>query len=288
MTEKLFTLPVLKQITPAISQRQIDELPVLVITHPKLRAAITLQGAHLVAWQPEGEEPIIWLSKETAFKPGVAIRGGVPICWPWFGPAGKPSHGFARNLAWELTSHSENEQGVKLALTLKDSAETRELWPHAFTLTAKFTLGETCHIELESTGDFDTTSALHAYFNIGDIDKVKVTGLGQPFIDKVNGGKASELQGDLTFNGQVDRIFTQPQPTSLIVDSALNRTLVVEHHHNSDVIAWNPGVELSTSMKDMADDSYKTMVCVETGCVTQAQTSTASKPAKLAVTISKK
>lgn len=76
MTEKLFTLPVLKQITPAISQRQIDELPVLVITHPKLRAAITFQGAHLVAWQPEGEEPIIWLSKETAFKPGVAIRGG--------------------------------------------------------------------------------------------------------------------------------------------------------------------------------------------------------------------
>lgn len=288
MTAKLFTLPVLKQITPVISQRQIDELPVLVITHPKLRAAIALQGAHLLAWQPQGEEPVIWLSSATAFKPGVAIRGGVPICWPWFGPAGKPSHGFARNLPWELTSHSENEQGVELLLTLKDSVETRELWPHEFTLTARFTLGEKCHIELESTGNFETSSALHAYFNIGDIDKVKVTGLGNHFIDKVNGGQQSEQQGDLTFSGQTDRIYTQPQASSLIVDSALNRTLVIEHQHNSDVIAWNPGAELSLSMKDMADDSYKTMVCVETGCVSNVQKSTSSAPAKLAVTISKK
>lgn len=285
MTAKLFTLPVLEQITPVISQRQIDELPVLVITHPKFRAAITLQGAHLLAWQPEGEEPVLWLSSESAFKPGVAIRGGVPICWPWFGPAGKPSHGFARNLPWELTSHHENDNGVELLLTLKDTAETQALWPHDFTLTARFKLGKECHIELESTGDFETTSALHAYFNVGDIDKVKVSGLGTHFIDKVDGGKPAEQQGDLTFKGQTDRIYTQAEPSSLIIDAAFNRTLVVEHHHNCDVVAWNPGAELSVSMKDMADDSYKTMVCVETAAVTTPQKSTASAPAKLAVTI---
>jgi len=288
MTAKLFTLPVLEQITPVISQRKIDELPIIVVTHPKCRAAVALQGAHLLAWQPEGKEPVLWLSSESAYKTGVAIRGGVPICWPWFGPAGKPAHGFARNLPWELTSHSEDANGVELLLTLKDSAETREVWPHAFTLTARFTLGETCHIELESTGDFETTSALHAYFNIGDIDKVAVSGLGNHFIDKVNAGKPSEQQGDLTFRGQTDRIFTQPEATSLIVDAALNRTLVIEHHHNCDVVAWNPGAELSVSMKDMADDSYKTMVCVETGAVTTPQKSTVSAPAKLAVTISQR
>lgn len=288
MTTTLYTLPVLEQITSAISQRQIDELPVLVITHPKVRAAITLQGAHLLAYQPTGEEPILWLSSESAFKSGVAIRGGVPICWPWFGPAGKPSHGFARNLPWELTSHQEDENGVELLLTLKANAETRAMWPHDFTLTARFRLGKECHIELEAAGDFEATTALHTYFNIGDINKVKVSGLGTRFIDKVDGGKTAQQQGDLTFSGQTDRIYTQAEATSLIVDSALNRTLVIKHQHNSDVVAWNPGAELSVSMKDMADDSYKTMVCVETAAVSAPQKSTPSAPAKLAVTISQR
>ncbi|MGC6386978.1 D-hexose-6-phosphate mutarotase [Ewingella sp. S1.OA.A_B6] len=288
MTAQLFTLPVLKTITPVISQRQIDELPVLVIDHPKVRAAITLQGAHLLAYQPQGEQPVLWMSSESAFKNGVAIRGGVPICWPWFGPAGQPSHGFARILAWELTSHQENEQGVELILTLKQSAETLKLWPHDFTLTARFELGAECHIELESDGDFETTSALHAYFNIGDIDKVKVSGLGRNYIDKVDGGKTAQQQGALTFNGQTDRIFTTPEATSLIIDSSLERTLVIEHHFNSDVVAWNPGAELSASMKDMADNSYKTMVCVETASVSAPQKSTSATPAKLAMTISQR
>ncbi|GAB2954110.1 D-hexose-6-phosphate mutarotase [Hafnia psychrotolerans] len=288
MTSKLFTLPVLKTITSVISQRQIDELPVLVIDHPKVRAAITLQGAHLLAYQPQNEQPILWMSSESAFKTGVAIRGGVPICWPWFGPAGQPSHGFARILPWELTSHQENEQGVELILTLKQNAETLELWPHDFTLTARFELGAECHIELESNGDFETTSALHAYFNIGDINNVKVSGLGKNYIDKVDGGKTAQQQGPLAFKGQTDRIYTAPEATSLIIDSALDRTLVIEHHFNSDVVAWNPGAELSASMKDMADDSYKTMVCVETASVSAPQKSNVSSPAKLAMTISQR
>jgi glucose-6-phosphate 1-epimerase len=288
MTSKLFTLPVLKTITSVISQRQIDELPVLVIDHPKVRAAITLQGAHLLAYQPQNEQPILWMSSESAFKTGVAIRGGVPICWPWFGPAGQPSHGFARILPWELTSHQENEQGVELILTLKQNAETLELWPHDFTLTARFELGTECHIELESNGDFETTSALHAYFNIGDINNVKVSGLGKNYIDKVDGGKTAQQQGPLAFKGQTDRIYTAPEATSLIIDSALDRTLVIEHHFNSDVVAWNPGAELSASMKDMADDSYKTMVCVETANVSAPQKSNVSSPAKLAMTISQR
>jgi len=98
MIEQLLSLPVVNQISTTISQRQIDELPVIVVAHPKVHAAVALQGAHLLAWQPEGEEPVLWMSSASAFKEGVAIRGGIPVCWPWFGPAGKPSHGFARNM----------------------------------------------------------------------------------------------------------------------------------------------------------------------------------------------
>lgn len=286
MTEQLFSLPVVNQITTSVSQRLIDELPVLVVTHPKVRAAIALQGAHLLSWQPEGEEPVLWMSSASAFKEGVAIRGGIPICWPWFGPAGKPSHGFARNMAWELTDHQETDEGVVLTLTLKSSPETLALWPHEFTLTARFTLGATCHIELESTGDFDANSALHTYFNIGDIASVTVKGLGNSFIDKVDGAKAKQTEGDLTFTGQTDRIYTRPQANSEIVDPVLKRTLVIAHENNSDVVAWNPGSELSVSMADMPDDGYKTMVCVETAQVLDKHISTHAAPARLAVTFS--
>ncbi|MBU9810141.1 D-hexose-6-phosphate mutarotase [Rahnella sp. C60] len=286
MTEQLFSLPVVNQISTSVSQRLIDELPVLVVTHPKVRAAIALQGAHLLSWQPEGEAPVLWMSSASAFKEGVAIRGGIPICWPWFGPAGKPSHGFARNVAWELTDHQETAEGVVLTLTLKSSPETLELWPHEFTLTARFTLGSTCHIELESTGDFEANSALHTYFNIGDIAGVSIKGLGNSFIDKVDGAKAKQEEGDLTFTGQTDRIYTQPQATSEIVDPVLKRTLVVAHENNADVVAWNPGSALSVSMADMPDDGYKTMVCVETAQVSQTHKSTHAAPARLAVTFS--
>ncbi|MFD3246918.1 D-hexose-6-phosphate mutarotase [Rahnella aquatilis] len=286
MTEQLFSLPVVNQISASVSQRLIDELPVLVVTHPKVRAAVALQGAHLLSWQPEGEEPVLWMSSASAFKEGVAIRGGIPICWPWFGPAGKPSHGFARNVAWELTDHKETDDGVVLTLTLKNSPETLELWPHAFTLTARFTLGTTCHIELESTGDFEANSALHTYFNIGDIADVSIKGLGNSFIDKVDGAKAKQEEGDLTFTGQTDRIYTQPQAISEIVDPVLKRTLVVAHENNADVVAWNPGSALSVSMADMPDDGYKTMVCVETAQVSHTHKSTHAAPARLAVTFS--
>lgn len=286
MTEQLFALPVLKQLSPAISQCQIADLPVLVVTHPKGRAAITLQGAHLLSWQPAGQKPVIWLSSATAFQPGVAIRGGVPICWPWFGPAGKPSHGFARTMPWQLTAHSENDDEVKLTLTLKDCAETRTLWPHAFTLHAHFTLSDNCTIELEAEGEFETTSALHAYFEIGNIAEIKVSGLGESYIDKVAGGEPAVQEGELTFKGLVDRVFTRPEPESLIVDSALGRTISVKHQGNSDVVSWNPGAENSVSMKDMADDGYKTMVCVETASVSRSQISTKTTPSRLAIEFS--
>lgn len=285
MNEKVFTLPVTEQITPYISQRQLDELPVIVVSHPKVRAAVTLQGAHLLAWQPSGEQPVIWLSNNAPFRNGTAIRGGVPICWPWFGPAGEPMHGFARNQPWTLSAHNEDDSGVMLTFTLTDSEQTRRLWPHAFTLIARFKLGAECEMELESHGDYQAHAALHTYFQIGDIATVQIGGLGIPYIDKVLQGTTGEQQGDLTFPGRVDRIYTQPAAFSLIHDPALQRTIEVHHHYHSDVVSWNPGAELSCSMADMPNDGYKTMVCVETARVSQPLVAAPEAPARLAMTI---
>lgn len=286
MHEQLFALPVVNQITPYLSQRHIGELPVIVVSHPKVRAAVTLQGAQLIAWQPSGEKPVIWLSEYSPFTPGKAIRGGVPICWPWFGPAGEPAHGFARNLPWKLSAHDENEEGVMLTLVLESSEQSKKFWPHDFTLFARFRLGAHCEIELEAHGHYEATAALHSYFAVADISGVEVSGLGNSFIDKVNNGVQGEsADGRQRYPSRVDRIHTQPQDCSLIHDSAGERIIEVYHHHQSDVVTWNPGAELSSSMADMVNDGYKTFVCVETAHVSKTMKSADEKPARLGTTI---
>lgn len=133
MINKIFALPVNETISPVISRRQLDDLELIVIDHPQVKASVALQGAHLLSWKPAGEEEVLWLSNNTPFKQGVALRGGVPICWPWFGPSaqqGLPSHGFARNLPWTLEGHDEDDSGVMLTFALQHSAETMKLWPH--------------------------------------------------------------------------------------------------------------------------------------------------------------
>ena len=285
MNEHIFSLPVLSTLSPSLSQRQIGELPVLVIAHPKVRAAVTLQGAHLIDWQPVDEQPVIWVSEKTLWQSNKAIRGGIPVCWPWFGPAGEPAHGFARNLPWKLATHEENEQGVMLTLILESDEQTQKLWPHDFTLFVRFRLGETCEIELEAHGDFETTAALHSYFNVADNNAVTVSGLGSPYIDKVLDGACGQLaEGKQTYAQRVDRIHPQPEACSLLNDKAGHRIIEIHHHNNSDVVTWNPGAELSHSMADMTDDGYKTMVCVETAHVTQPMVSSPEQPARMAVT----
>jgi glucose-6-phosphate 1-epimerase len=284
MQDKLFSLPVVTQITPYLSQRQVGDLPAIVISHPKVRAAITLQGAHLIAWQPSGEKPVIWLSDKTPFSPGKAIRGGVPICWPWFGPAGEPAHGFARNQTWTLSAHDQNDEGVILTFVLESNAQTKKLWPHDFTLFARFRLGQHCEIELEAHGDFEATAALHSYFTVADIAEVEVSGLGKTYIDKVENNVQGTSDGKQRYPGRVDRIFTQAEDCSVIHDKAGQRLIEVYHHHHSDVVTWNPGVELSCSMADMANDGYRTLVCVETARINTPLRSAGEKPARLGTT----
>ncbi len=285
MSDILFSLPVEQQITPCLTLCKKDELPVIVINHPKAKGAISLQGAHVLSWQPEGEKPILWLSPESNFKQGVAIRGGIPICWPWFGKAGDPMHGFARNQLWQLIAHDENDECVWLTFSLEDNEQTRILWPHSFSLIARIKMGETCEIELESHGDYSFTSALHTYLNIGDIDQISVSGLGPNYLDKVVGGEHTTADKKLTFSGLIDRIYTQPESFSVIADPANQRSIEIHHKNASDAVAWNPGAEVAKGMADMPDDGYKTMVCVETAYVTNARTVTNDKPQFLSATI---
>lgn len=175
---------------------------------------------------------------------------------------------------------------MALTFELQSNAETRQLWPHEFCLLARFKVGATCEMELEAHGEFETTSALHTYFNVGDIAAVKVSGLGDRLIDKVNDAKEDVLaDGIQTFPDRTDRVYLNPQACSVIHDGALNRNIDVVHHHHLNVVGWNPGPALSVSMGDMPDDGYKTFVCVETAYATAPQKTREERPSRLAQTI---
>ncbi len=289
MSTDIYALSVVDQLSDTVSRRKLDELDLIVVEHPAVRAAFALQGAHLLSWQPAGEQEVIWLSSNTPFTAGSALRGGVPVCWPWFGPStqqGFPSHGFARNLPWQLKEHKQDTDGVSLTFELLSGEETRRFWPHDFQLLAHFRLGAECEMALEAHGDFETTAALHSYFLVGDIARVRVAGLGERYIDKVNNGEEGRLaDGVQTFPDRTDRVYLTPDNVSRIEDGKLGRTIEITHHFNSNVVGWNPGPALSASMADMPDDGYRTMVCVETASVTVPQRARPGQPSRLACTV---
>ncbi|CDG21280.1 putative glucose-6-phosphate 1-epimerase [Xenorhabdus poinarii G6] len=284
MLDKIFSLPVVEQISPYISQRNIGDFPLIVVSHPKARGVISLQGAHLMTWQPNNEKPVLWVSDNTHFRAGTAIRGGIPICWPWFGSSATPSHGFARILPWEFKAHTENENGVILTFTLQDNTYTHQLWPHEFTLIARFKLGETCEIELEAHGEYQATCALHSYFNISDINRVQVSGLGSHFIDTLS-DREQYTHEDLAFHGRTDRIYTEPDDFSLLRDPVWKRTVEIHHAHHSDIVCWNPGAALSSSMEDMSKEGYKNMACIETARINNPLKPKNGHPDRLSIVI---
>ncbi|WP_318492996.1 D-hexose-6-phosphate mutarotase [Photobacterium leiognathi] len=242
-------------------------ISIIRVIHPLAEAGISLHGGHLIWFKPAGEKDIIWLSENAEFDTQKAIRGGIPVCWPWFGKAGTPSHGFARTSQWTLQEHRENENGVIVSLQLEDNEETRALWPYKFNNVLTFEIGTELKVSLTSTNTdsqpWSYGGALHTYFDIADINNIEITGMGSSYLDSTQQGKACEGGDVLTFTSETDRVYTQPEATITINDKNNERNiLVINEGHNAAVI-WNPWQELSISMGDMADNSFETMVCVE-------------------------
>lgn len=244
-------------------------LPVASITTPQASAQVALQGAHMLSWQPAGQEPVLWVSTAAEFAPGKPIRGGVPVCWPWFGPlADRPMHGFARNLPWEVRASACDADGqVVLCLGLQDDLQTRLLWDHAFDLELQFTVGTTLTMALttRNTGstDVNLTQALHTYFKVGDIRQTRVQGLdGCAYLDKVQAMARMQQVGDVRFHAETDRVYLDTSSDCLIHDPVLQRGIRIAKQGSRSTVVWNPWAE--KVMPDMAPGEYQGMVCVET------------------------
>lgn len=244
------------------------------ISNPHATARIALQGAHLLIFQPHEEQPLIWLSPEARLAEGKSVRGGVPVCWPWFGPhateKGYPGHGFARTVPWRLERASQLGDGrTELEFVLVGNETSREQWPHASELRQRITIGETLSHELITTNLGERPliigQALHSYFQVGDLRQCRVNGLdGCEYLDKVAGMRRARQQGAVGFTGEVDRIYLDTPARCEIVDPALQRRIVIQAEGSHSTVVWTPWAEKAAQMGDLGPDGYLNMVCVET------------------------
>lgn len=250
----------------------VADYPVYVIKHPKAKARVALHGAHLLEWTPAKQKPVIYLSPQALWEEGKAIRGGVPVCWPWFGPPvddpALPMHGFVRNRFWKLDSAEQDKTGVRLLFKLKDSAKTRKLWPHAFELTLEMFIGATLRLVLtmKNTSE-DTvfiTDALHTYLCVGDVTQVSVSGLERmEYLDRVGLSAIRQQRGAVVFDQEVDRDYAA-RGSVVLSDPSLGRQLKIRGEGSRSTVVWNPWIEKSQRLADLPDEAYQSFVCIET------------------------
>jgi glucose-6-phosphate 1-epimerase len=249
--------------------------PVIKVTNDQATALISVYGGQVLSFQPQGEpQDLMFVSDNAYYKTGKAIKGGVPICWPWFGPdptgVGRPSHGFARNRFWQVLGTADLANGAtQVRLGFSDGDDTRALWPHAFELALEITVGTTLKMALVSRNrsdvPFDITQALHTYFTVGDITQATVIGLdGTGYIDKVDSGQLKSQMGAVEIASEVDRIYTDVPGMLVIQDAALGRNIRITSTGNQTAVVWNPWCEISAQMADLEDQDYTRFLCVET------------------------
>jgi len=248
-------------------------LPKRKVENALASAEVYLHGAHITDFQPKGHAPDLWMSPLAQFQPDKAIRGGVPVIWPWFGPHGtdssKPQHGFARTAEWQVSATEALADGsTQLQLRLTDNAETQALWPHAFELSLTVTVGTELKIELTSrnTGEqsFVAGGALHSYFAIGDVTQMVIEGLaGREYIDQLDGNQIKPQTGDVHIRREVDRIYVNSDDTCIIHDAVLRRQIQVKKSGSQTTVVWNPWKDKAKAMADFSDDGYQNMLCIE-------------------------
>lgn len=238
-------------------------------------ASLSLQGGHLLSWQSSAcAEPVLWMSKQARFAVGKSIRGGVPVCWPWFGPHATdpslPAHGFARIAQWSVTDSDVNAQGeVSITLALQHDLAHETVWPHSANLSLTVTLGESLRMQLETRNSgmtpFVLGEALHTYFNISDIEAVAVHGLeGGEYWDTVGGVEKKRQAGPIQFSAETDRVYINSDAATVIEDPGYARRIHIAKRGSLATVVWNPWTDKANRMGDLGQpDGWRQMLCVE-------------------------
>ncbi|AHL77330.1 aldose epimerase [Stutzerimonas stutzeri] len=270
-----------------IQRIEMDQLPCWRIRNGAAELIVAEQGAQVLSYRQGDAPPVIWLSEEAAFERGQAVRGGVPVCWPWFGdlirnpqsiqdayrgsqPA--PAHGLVRNIDWLLKDSNTDADGVTLEFACNEAGSLPG-WPHAVDLKLQIRLdGKGLHLALTSHNrghaEVALSQALHSYFAISDIHQVSVEGLdGLPYIETLDAWQQRQQQGDLAFDGETDRIYLELPPTLCLRDPGLNRRITLKTLGSRSAVLWNPWIAKAQRLSQFADDAWQRMLCIETANV---------------------
>lgn len=250
-------------------------------------ADVCLQGGHVFSWNLKGQfEPVLWLSRDAKFAAGKSIRGGIPVCWPWFGPyeaptlstvaapqlsaAAMPAHGFARTATWDIADSGVTDDGaVWLTLALPQTAMPAAMWAHATALRLTVRLGATLQVSLSTSNTgaqpFVLGEALHTYFNISDIAKVSVGGLhGVAFWDTVGQVEKKTQNGPIAFSRETDRVYVNSPHACVIEDLGYARRIHIQKSGSLSTVVWNPWTAKAERMGDLGQpDGWRQMLCVE-------------------------
>ena len=255
-----------------ISFKEINHIPVVHISNDFATCNISLYGAQVLSFIPAHQKhDLLWISNKALFESGKAIRGGIPICFPWFGPGenGLPQHGFARLIEWDLISIVETEnKGTKITFSLRDSAETLSIWNYSFEANLHVYVHSELRVELEvkNTGNttFEYSDALHTYLQVGDVEKCRLSGLQNTNYLYPDASQLF-LQSDdeLVFIEEVNRRYFPHQVACKIYDGFLKRKIIIEKLNSKVTVVWNPGEKSSKQIKDMGPEEYKNFICVE-------------------------
>lgn len=244
-------------------------LPRAVITAPGGTGELYLHGAHLTAWKPTDAEPVLWMSQNSAFAEGKPIRGGVPICFPWFGPKpddpDAPAHGLARLRPWDVAATTTEDGRVTLAL------QTRiETWDATFTVTFGPSLAMTLSFTNTAGEPQTAAAALHTYFAVSDARQVSITGLeNTDYLDKVGGAIRRQNQGDepVGFTAETDRVYVETDAACVLHDPGHGRRIIIGKAGSHSTVVWNPWIDKAARMPDFGDDEWTGMCCIETAAV---------------------
>jgi glucose-6-phosphate 1-epimerase len=249
---------------------------ILQITSELCTATVHCRGAQVLSFTPRGQRDLLWQANPACVQPDKALRGGIPICWPWFAAhptqSDAPQHGLVRTAAWYLHSASTTVDGITLAL--KPQSLKRTLWPDGLDVSLQICLGSTLSLRLQSTNNSPSeiliSDALHSYFSISDIAKVCVYGLEQSaYFDKAS-GKARPATGSiLQPTGETDYVYNNAPSVSVMEDRAWARRIYIKRSFAASTIVWNPGKQKSQHIADLAADDYRHFLCVESGNVTE-------------------
>jgi len=246
------------------------------VTTPEAAGEMYLHGAHVTSWQPRGSEEVLFVSARSRWEDGRAIRGGIPICFPWFANKADdphaPAHGFVRSTGWQLESIKQTGDAVTVSMFITSSEATKKWWPADFHLVHRATFGSELNLELlvRNTGPTSLRfeEALHTYFRVGHIDKARLLGLNSvDYLDKTDSNRKKTQQGPIAIVSETDRVYLNTKSPVELEDRALGRRIVVAKENSLTTVVWNPWLEKAKAMSDFGADEWTHMVCIETSNV---------------------